>query len=240
MIDWYVEAVAFGVVDVKVLAFNSSGLEANETSENADPIVDVHDVVPRRQRRRQRTGFGMAAAMCATGLLAKPEYLQIGQEKELRFRSDQPLSRSDVRISSVPGASGSGTAEASPPVPAGKDILLFNELREAVDLVGSDGDPPAVCQALPYVVQQIIQATRKPGCVDHCHRFNRQKVDVKPRSKRQDTTGAQLLDGRATRARSGYEVQPVARRWQRRHRAARELGAPIATPPAQPRMVRRR
>jgi hypothetical protein len=83
LIDWNIEAVALGVIDVEVLAFNPSGLETNETAEDANSIVDVHDVVTGCQRRGQRARFGVAAAMRAPGLLAKSEDLQVGEEKKL-------------------------------------------------------------------------------------------------------------------------------------------------------------
>ena len=136
----------------------------------------------------------MAAAMRAPGLLAKPEDLQIGQEKELRFRSGPAaveVRRPDLEC---PGCKRQRYGRGiPPPVPAGKDVLLFEQLREAVDLVGGDGDAPAVCQALPYVVQHISQAARKTGSVDKRHRFNRQQVAVRRRAKRQDTTSVQRL-----------------------------------------------
>ena len=78
MIDGNVEAVALGVIEQEVLAFDAPGLEADETPENANSVIDVDDVVAGRERRRQRTGFGMAAAMRAAGLFAKPEDLEIG------------------------------------------------------------------------------------------------------------------------------------------------------------------
>ena len=139
---------------MEVLAFDAAGLEADETPENANAVVDVDDVVAGRQRRRQRTGFGMAAAVRAAGLLAKPEDLQIGQEQELRFRSGPAAV--EVRRANLECPGGKRQRRGRgvpPPVPARKDVLLFEELRQPVDLVGGDGDAPAVCQALPHVFQ---------------------------------------------------------------------------------------
>ena len=98
---------------MEVLAFNPPGLETDETAEDANSVIDVNDVVAGRQRRRQRTGFGMAAAMRAAGLLAKPEDLQIGEEKELRFRSGPAAVEIRCPNLECPGCNGSGAAEAS-------------------------------------------------------------------------------------------------------------------------------
>src|SRR4051795_9335305 len=106
----------------------------------------------------------MAAAMRAPGLLAKPEDLQIGEEKKLRFQSGPAaveVRRPDLECPRCQRQRYGGSIP--PPVPARKDILLFEQLREAVDLVGGDGDPPAACQALPYVVQHFSQAACESG-----------------------------------------------------------------------------
>src|SRR5215212_2091855 len=109
----------------------------------------------------------MAAVMRAPGLLTKPEDFEIGQEQEFRFPSGPAAVEIRCPNLKCPGCKRQRSGRrVPPPVPERKDVLLFEELSEAVDLIGGDSDAPAVCQALSYVVQHITEATRKLGRVD--------------------------------------------------------------------------
>src|SRR5688572_14729570 len=124
LIDRNIESVALGIVDVEVLAFYSTGLETDQTAEHANPVIDVHDVVAGRQCGRKWTRFGMAAAVCAPGLLAKSKDLEVSQKDELRLRSGPAaveVRRPDLECAGCKRQRrGSGVAQ---PVPTWKDVL---------------------------------------------------------------------------------------------------------------------
>ncbi len=89
--------------------------------------------------------------MGAAGLLAESENLQIGQQEQLRIErgpaavevggANLERSRRQRRRSAVGGAAA---------VAPGKDVLLFEQLGEAVDLIGGDRHAPAILQPLPH------------------------------------------------------------------------------------------
>ena len=136
----------------------------------------------------------MATVMGASGLLAKPEDLQVGQEEELGFLGGPAaveIRRLDLEC---PGCKRQRPGRGTPPsVAAGKDVLLFEQLCEAVNLIRGYGNAPAVCQTLPHVLQHVAQAARKPGRVGKGHGLAGHELAISRGAQRQDTTSIQRL-----------------------------------------------
>ena len=88
----------------------------------------------------------MPATVGAPGLLAEPEQLEIGQQHELAIRG-RP-SAVEVGGADLQGARQEwrrGRSASAAAVAAGKDVTLFEQLREAIDLIGGDGDCASHC-----------------------------------------------------------------------------------------------
>ena len=167
------ETVAVGVLQLQVLALALADGAPHEAGELRDAVLDVHDVLARRQVGEERFAR-RAAARRRASLLREAEDLGVGEQRDAgALLADGPAVRQravDDRQPTVPEV---GRLDRLRELR--EDVVLLEQLGQAMSLRRHDDDLLATAQRLRQLVSEHAQtaAVRGGRAEGQAHRWRR-------------------------------------------------------------------